>query len=203
MLSWPSRQGEQQALLLAEACNSTLTLAALLPASLSCPFQVWLAMLAVEVLSRSPGAVVQSTLERAVRHDSGRHCPLLWRCYLRFEAGRGRQDAVRRCVVGVLEQAWGGWVSWQQSTAAVGTAALGWHRAAPSAPKTCRLFLRAIGACPWAKALWCDGLALLNGRAPPKELAGAARRACGEGGNAAVAPSSLHLRAVTALVSVC
>lgn len=38
---------------------------------------------------------------------------------------------------------------------------------------TCRVFLRAIGACPGAKAIWTDGLALLNGVAPPKELTGA------------------------------
>lgn len=36
----------------------------------------------------------------------------------------------------------------------------------------CRVFLRAVGACPWSKALWCDGLALLNGHATPKELSG-------------------------------
>ncbi|KAL4443524.1 hypothetical protein ABPG75_011261 [Micractinium tetrahymenae] len=90
--------------------------------------QAWLAMLAVEVGSRSPSGVVAATLERAVSHPSGRACPLLWRCYLRFEAHRGRYEAVRR------------------------------------------LFLRAIGACPWSKAMWCDGLALLNGRVPPKEL---------------------------------
>lgn len=58
--------------------------------------QVWLAMLAAEVSTCSPGAAVQSVLERAVNHDSGRHCPLLWRLYLRFEAHRGRHDAVRR-----------------------------------------------------------------------------------------------------------
>jgi len=46
------------------------------------------------------------------------------------------------------------------------------HSKQPACPR--RLFLRAIGACPWAKALWCDGLALLNGRAPPKELSGEA-----------------------------
>ncbi|EFN57952.1 hypothetical protein CHLNCDRAFT_142066 [Chlorella variabilis] len=90
--------------------------------------QLWLAMVAVEVTTHSPGAVVQATLERAVSSDSGRACPLLWRCYLRYEAYRGRRDAARR------------------------------------------LFLRAIAACPWAKAVWCDGLALLNGHAPPKEL---------------------------------
>lgn len=88
-------------------------------------------MVAVEVTTHSPGAVVQATLERAVSSDSGRACPLLWRCYLRYEAYRGRRDAARR------------------------------------------LFLRAIAACPWAKAVWCDGLALLNGHAPPKELSGA------------------------------
>lgn len=45
----------------------------------------------------------------------------------------------------------------------------------------CRLFLRAIGACPWSKAVWCDGLALLNGTVPPKELSGqsGSRLACG------------------------
>ncbi|KAL4447355.1 hypothetical protein ABPG77_007388 [Micractinium sp. CCAP 211/92] len=90
--------------------------------------QVWLAMLAVEVGSRSPSTAIAATLERAVSHPSGRACPLLWRCFLRFEAHRGRHEAVRR------------------------------------------LFLRAIGACPWSKAIWCDGLALLNGTVPPKEL---------------------------------
>lgn len=60
------------------------------------PLQVWLAMLAVEVGSRSPGGAVAATLERAVSHPSGRACPLLWRCYLRFEWHRGRRDAVRR-----------------------------------------------------------------------------------------------------------
>jgi hypothetical protein len=35
----------------------------------------------------------------------------------------------------------------------------------------CRVFLRGVGACPWDKALWLDGVALLNGHAPPKELA--------------------------------
>jgi hypothetical protein len=58
--------------------------------------QVWLAMVAVEVISNSPGAVVQGALERAVGSESGRSCPLLWRCYLRFEANRGRYDTVRR-----------------------------------------------------------------------------------------------------------
>ena len=57
-------------------------------------------MLAAEVSTSSPGAAVQSVLERAVNHDSGRHCPLLWRLYLRFEAHRGRHDSVRR---------WDGW----------------------------------------------------------------------------------------------
>lgn len=90
--------------------------------------QVLLAMLAVEIGTRSPSATVAATLERAVSHPSGRACPLLWRCFLRFEAHRGRHAAVRR------------------------------------------LFLRAIGACPWSKAVWCDGLALLNGTVPPKEL---------------------------------
>lgn len=33
-----------------------------------------------------------------------------------------------------------------------------------------RVFLRAIEACPWDKSVWMDGLALLNGSAPPKEL---------------------------------
>ena len=33
------------------------------------------------------------------------------------------------------------------------------------------MFLRGVGACPWAKGLWLDGLALLTGAAPPKELA--------------------------------
>lgn len=65
--------------------------------------QVWLAMLAAEVSTRSPGAAVQSVLERAVSHDSGRHCPLLWRLYLRFEAHRGRHDAVKR---------WAGLAGW-------------------------------------------------------------------------------------------
>ena len=42
----------------------------------------------------------------------------------------------------------------------------------PPPPPPCRVFLRAIGACPWSKGLWCDGLALLNGHVPPKELSG-------------------------------
>ncbi|GAB4821148.1 hypothetical protein N2152v2_008194 [Parachlorella kessleri] len=33
-----------------------------------------------------------------------------------------------------------------------------------------RVFLRGVGACPWDKALWLDGMALLNGSAPPQEL---------------------------------
>jgi hypothetical protein len=33
-----------------------------------------------------------------------------------------------------------------------------------------RAFLRAVGTCPWSKALWADGLAALNGHAPPEEL---------------------------------
>jgi NRDE-2, necessary for RNA interference len=33
-----------------------------------------------------------------------------------------------------------------------------------------RTFLRAVEACPWSKALWCDGLELLNGYSSPKEL---------------------------------
>jgi hypothetical protein len=67
-----------------------------LPACLLSP-QVWLAMLAVEVTTHSPAAVVQATLERAVASPSGTSCPLLWRCYMRFEAYRGRPEAVRRC----------------------------------------------------------------------------------------------------------
>ena len=61
------------------------------------PLQAWLALICTEVITRSPGAVVQATFERAVTHDTGRTCPLLWRCYLRFEGYRGRQDALRRC----------------------------------------------------------------------------------------------------------
>ena len=79
------------------ASRSCLTI----PARILSPLlQVWLAMLAAEVSTSSPGAAVQSVLERAVNHDSGRHCPLLWRLYLRFEAHRGRHDSVRR---------WDGW----------------------------------------------------------------------------------------------
>ena len=35
-------------------------------------------------------------LERAVACEAVQHCPLLWRCYARLEAGRGRPEAVRR-----------------------------------------------------------------------------------------------------------
>ena len=149
-------------------------------------------MLAAEVATRSPAAAVQSVLERAVSHASGRHCPLLWRLYLRFEAHRGRHDAVRRWGAAAPAAALA-----QGATQVVRTCQwlrpcpplpllawlACWHPAAPQPLRSpldraplrsffCRLFLRAIGACPWAKALWCDGLALMNGHAPPKELSG-------------------------------
>lgn len=38
-------------------------------------------------------------------------------------------------------------------------------------PKTLhQIFLQAIEACPWSKGLWLDGLAILNGQCPGKEL---------------------------------
>jgi hypothetical protein len=78
--------------------SCSLQSAAAWPSHIPLPpaLQVLLAMVAVEVISHSPGAVVQAALERAVASESGRSCPLLWRCYLRFEAHRGRYDAVRR-----------------------------------------------------------------------------------------------------------
>ena len=49
---------------------------------------------------------------------------------------------------------------------------LRWEAAGGRPEAVHRVFLRAVGACPGSKAVWTDGLALLNGTAPPKELTG-------------------------------
>ena len=192
----------------AERCAWSTERSSLLMLTLACtvrarvyPEQAWLALVCLEVVSRSPAAAVQAALERAVSSDAGRHCPVLWRCNLRYEAARGRHEAVRRWGPCRHAGAVSGWPRLSAMPCRLGASSARVdrpaHVPAPPAPHA-RLFLRAIGACPWSKALWCDALALLNGHAPPKELAGArAARALRRGARccrAAVAPRRAALR---------
>ena len=79
---------------------------------------------------------------------------------------------------GAAGAAWGQWVPGARRRVRIRPLPLTTHARTPR-----RVFLRAVGACPWSKALWCDGLAALNREAPPRELSGYLEvSVCGVGG---------------------